>query len=91
MHASPPPAPAPINQIALPAHTPHRTLTLDEFLIQLQRRTEGGDRAGSQMMGLGNQGYLLCARIGAGGAAQICRRDAGAGATEQPGGGGGGE
>jgi hypothetical protein len=65
----------PPTQIALPAHTPHRTLTFDAYLSQLQRqgyldRTRDGATGAAQKR-----------RRGGGGA----------GATQQPGGGGGGE
>src|SRR5580698_9946122 len=65
----------PPTQIALPAHTPHRTLTFDAYLTQLQRqgyldRTRDGATGAAQKR-----------RRGGGGA----------GATQQPGGGGGGD
>lgn len=69
----------PPTQLALPAHTPHRTLTLDAYLLQLQRqgyldRTRlGGTGGTSQKRGRGGRG-------GGGGG--------GGGATQQGGAGG---
>jgi len=66
----------PAIQLALPAHSPHRTLTLDAYLSQLQRqgyldRTRIG--------------------AGAGGTSQKRGRGRGGGATQQGGGSGGGD
>lgn len=61
-------------QLALPAHSPHRTLTLDAYLSQLQRQ------------GYLDRTRIGAGGSGAGGTSQ--KRGRGRGATQQGGGGG---
>ena len=66
-------------QLALPAHSPHRTLTFDAYLSQLQRQ------------GYLDRTRIGAGGSGAGGTSQKRGRGRGGGATQQSGGSGGGD